>query len=296
MALKFFDVTPAYHCKLAACAHAPYRRYPIPEGQVDTRPLQDLPEDSSVQITGIWNYGWVNAVVRGMEIPLTHMEVGNEVYLSLIAKHGDQTINCQDCDGGHKDVEEDGRHYRDPCYACGASGRITVEQYNSKRLFGMAEVLGDRIVGKMRKAANSDPDGEGWDFGAAENMMRPYEYTQARVYEQAERVSKLFARLRDEGYGSLIDSIAEFVVPFDNTVYMPSQHQFKFAEKKIMAMVHEQPDQPSGFPNLAMNVGTTAPCPKCNKVLTARDCKWKHDGYYHCPSCDEKLWQEEIPF
>lgn len=295
MALKLFDVTPAYHCKLAEVAVAPFRRYPFPKGQADNRLTQDLPKGSSVQIKGVWNYGWVDAVWRGVEVPLTHMEVGNDVYIEILAKHGDQTINCQQCEDGQKDVEEDGRQYRDPCYACGASGRITIEQYNAKRAFDMAEVLGGNIVSGMRKAADSHPEGEGWNFGAAENMMSPHDYTQARVYEQAERVGKLFGRLREEGHGRLIDALVEFVVPFDKTVYLPDSRQFNFAQKKIREMLHDQP-APSGFPNLADNAGMTAPCPKCNKVLSAKDCKWSSDGYYHCLACNEKLWQEDIPF
>jgi hypothetical protein len=93
---------------------------------------------------------------------------------------------CSRCDGlGYEEYydEDTYRDVRDTCYHCGGCGRVDSETAYHDRLSGVAHSLAVNSVSELQKWINSNPDGEGWEFHAAENMMRGYEYFQVRVMD-----------------------------------------------------------------------------------------------------------------
>lgn len=109
---------------------------------------------------------------------------------------------CEKCGGeGEVSYEEDGRMVTDVCYRCGGSGKVDEETAHHTRLEGVCGILADVYVEARRKAYNEDPEGEGWDFRAAENMMTPHDYTMGMKYDFAaifgEMVGKLDERLQN---------------------------------------------------------------------------------------------------
>ena len=104
--------------------------------------------------------------------------------------------NCNRCYGeGYNDWEEDGRQVRDACYHCGATGQISEEEDFQDQLLSVAGRLALQEESGYKRAVNDDPDGDGYDLYAAENMMSSYDYFTARVYERqgeiAEKLSEL---------------------------------------------------------------------------------------------------------
>jgi hypothetical protein len=83
----------------------------------------------------------------------------------------------------------------DACYHCGTTGEVDEETDFHDRLMRVANTLAYQQESEYRKACDSDPEGDGYDLHAAENMMRTWDYFQARVYERqysiAEELSKL---------------------------------------------------------------------------------------------------------
>jgi hypothetical protein len=109
-------------------------------------------------------------------------------------------IKCSQCVNGRVSYEEDGRMVEDACYHCGETGIVDEEIAFEDRMNGVAAVLANRYVAAEREAANNDPEGEGWAFRAAENMLSEYDYTKARTYDRmyqfAEELAKLSPALR----------------------------------------------------------------------------------------------------
>jgi hypothetical protein len=121
-------------------------------------------------------------------------------------------IDCPQCDGGWKMVEEDGRMVEDVCYHCGNTGFITDEQAYMNRVRGVAGKLALTVVMRMKKAANSDPDGEGWSFHAAENMLSDHDYTQNKVWDYEERMMRVLQGMYDTER-HLLDALVDAVDP-----------------------------------------------------------------------------------
>jgi hypothetical protein len=64
--------------------------------------------------------------------------------------------------------------------------------------------MADASVSASRKAADNDPEGEGWGFAAAENGMREYEYTKCVTWDREERLRRDFAKLEESTLRSLV--------------------------------------------------------------------------------------------
>lgn len=88
-------------------------------------------------------------------------------------------VDCGKCGGkgGVTMRDDDGRVERDVCYHCAGSGKIDLETQHHDRMMLVCERLAKLHVAEMRKARDNDPEGEGWEFCAAENMMSVRDYT-----------------------------------------------------------------------------------------------------------------------
>lgn len=96
---------------------------------------------------------------------------------------------CTRCGGaGYETYEDDGRMVRDACYHCGTSGHIDDDTLFHDKLAGVASAIAIANVSAMRKARNSDEEGEDWDFCAAENMMSGHDYFRVKVWEETDSI------------------------------------------------------------------------------------------------------------
>jgi len=91
---------------------------------------------------------------------------------------------CSRCNGtGYEEYDEDHRVVRDSCYHCGESGYVDGVTHWHDQLAEVAKTLAYYQVSKLKADINSDPEGEGWDFRAAENMMTGSDYFRVRCWE-----------------------------------------------------------------------------------------------------------------
>ena len=90
---------------------------------------------------------------------------------------------------------------RDMCYRCGGSGRIDPEDAHALNLERVAGAMARAHIADLRKAYNNDPEGDGWAFNAAENMLSESDYTAARERDAhgsfIEELSKLDRKAQD---------------------------------------------------------------------------------------------------
>ena len=114
---------------------------------------------------------------------------------------------CPKCNGdAWQHWQEDGRWVRDPCYHCGNTGQVSEEQYFHDQLAEVANVLAWSAVSHARKAANENPDGEGWAFAAAENRISEWDYTQGVFFDYQDRFLCELAALDVDLQRALIDT------------------------------------------------------------------------------------------
>lgn len=94
-------------------------------------------------------------------------------------------MQCSRCFGqGEESYEEDGRIFTDVCYHCGGSGKVDEETHHHDALMRVASTLAYQQESEYRKWCNSDPEGDGYDLGAYENGMMPFDYFRCRVWER----------------------------------------------------------------------------------------------------------------
>ncbi|NDB82594.1 MAG: hypothetical protein EB127_07610 [Alphaproteobacteria bacterium] len=106
---------------------------------------------------------------------------------------------CIRCYGSGVETYED--YYRvveDTCYHCGGTGKVDSETAFQDDLELVANRLAAIRVDQIRKAYNSDPDGEGWAFRAAENMMSERDYTACREWEFTDKYIAQLANMDRE--------------------------------------------------------------------------------------------------
>ncbi len=109
---------------------------------------------------------------------------------------------CIKCNGtgynGYYDQDEY-RYVSDPCYHCGTLGHVDDDTAYGDKIYNVALTLAYLHVTDMCNARNSDPDGEGWDFYAAENMLSGSDYFTILVDDYAEKfLNKLYEMTSDE--------------------------------------------------------------------------------------------------
>lgn len=108
--------------------------------------------------------------------------------------------DCSRCHGeGEETYDEDGRTVTDVCYHCAGSGKVDEDTHFHDKLHSVASALAYQAESQYRKACNSDPDGDGYDLGAYENQMMPYDYFRCRVWEREPEIAeKLLAMPRSD--------------------------------------------------------------------------------------------------
>lgn len=96
------------------------------------------------------------------------------------------------------DPNEVERGIEDDCYHCGTTGKVDDETARNDCLMYVVSLLAMVAVNAMRKAYDSDPEGEGWAFRAAENMMTEWEYTEDAISWQIGQIAPWMNSLTEE--------------------------------------------------------------------------------------------------
>lgn len=108
---------------------------------------------------------------------------------------------CRRCsgEGGLRSLDdhEAERGIFDLCYHCGGSGRVTDEVDDEDEVEDLLMSLAWARAYAWRAAVNSDPEGEGFDFRAAESGCSSYEYLTGRAYQELSEVQARYAELDD---------------------------------------------------------------------------------------------------
>src|SRR5579864_8599652 len=105
-------------------------------------------------------------------------------------------MKCRPCQGeGEVSYEEDGRMVTDVCYHCAGSGSVDEETDFHDRLASAASTLAHQAESEYRSWCNADPEGDGYDLHAAENMLHPNEYFRIRVWERAAEIGEKIAEM-----------------------------------------------------------------------------------------------------
>lgn len=111
----------------------------------------------------------------------------------IISNNGIIMPVCSRCQGqGKESYDEDNRLVTDVCWHCSGSGQVEPEVDLQDRLLRVAHTLASQAETEYRKACDNDPEGEGYEFCAAENMLSAHDYFQERV---SDRKFKLFDQI-----------------------------------------------------------------------------------------------------
>jgi hypothetical protein len=102
---------------------------------------------------------------------------------SNTVNHADE-VRCGHCGGtGTVHYEEDGRAVHDTCYHCSGSGRIDSRLAFEDKVLKVASRMAYLKAKDYREYKNNDPEGEGFDFCAAERMMSSSDYFTMLCYD-----------------------------------------------------------------------------------------------------------------
>ncbi|CAE7860165.1 unnamed protein product [Symbiodinium microadriaticum] len=151
------------------------------------------------------------------EVHPASMVVDGERIIKRLHHQNKPGVRCGHCGGeGYKWVDDGddfhSRPVRDACYHCGTEGYISDEQWRQDRLERAASALAADMTEAEIDSANSNPDGEGFAFHAAENGMHEHEYRQACYYENEGRAMAALKLLLDE-HRSFLSALTERVAP-----------------------------------------------------------------------------------
>jgi hypothetical protein len=108
---------------------------------------------------------------------------------------------CPQCENGRVTFEEDGRRVEDACYHCCATGFINDATLLNDRITAAAYQIAHKTIARRRKEYDADAEangGEGWDFIAAECGVSAYDYTRAKVDEEAEAIGRRLSGLASD--------------------------------------------------------------------------------------------------
>lgn len=89
---------------------------------------------------------------------------------------------CCRCQGqGKESYDDDGRMVTETCWHCAGSGEVEPKVALQDHLLRVARALAIQEETEYRKARDNDPEGEGYEFCAAEEMMTVHDYFEGRV-------------------------------------------------------------------------------------------------------------------
>ena len=98
---------------------------------------------------------------------------------------------CQNCGGvGTQVWDEDDRRVEDTCYHCSGTGTVDDRVDHADNLMRAAGTIAYQIESEYRKACDSDPEGDGYDLRAAENMMTTFDYFRSRVWDRQYEIAR----------------------------------------------------------------------------------------------------------
>lgn len=91
---------------------------------------------------------------------------------------------CSHCNGSRTETwEEDGLTVSGCCYHCAGTGQVDDQLDHQDQLRRVASALAYLSETEYRKKCDRDPEGESYAFMAAESMLSPEEFFNARVCE-----------------------------------------------------------------------------------------------------------------
>jgi hypothetical protein len=98
-------------------------------------------------------------------------------------------VQCSRCGGSGRDAYwEDERFVEDACYHCGETGVVDAETAFSDRLTSVMRKIAWSKAMEYRAARNADGEGDGFDFCAAENGLRPHDYLTEIAWSYEDKV------------------------------------------------------------------------------------------------------------
>lgn len=146
-------------------------------------------------------------------IPATDVENGERM-LKRLHYQNRNILRCGNCGGSGYRIVDEGPEYggpmRDACYHCSNTGEIDHKTWFQDRIQQAASVIASSVTENQIRSANSNPDGEGFAFQAAENGMREYEYRQACYYENEGRAVEALGLLMDRHHSVLRSIVEQF--------------------------------------------------------------------------------------
>ena len=115
---------------------------------------------------------------------------------------------CSRCFGeGFDTYEEDGRMVTDTCYHCGGTGKIDEETHYQDQLTEVATVMAVAHVQEYKKFKDEDPDGEGFEFCAAERMMTSWDYERCLVWDYTDQFAQRLSALPLEQQRAYVEKL-----------------------------------------------------------------------------------------
>ena len=106
-----------------------------------------------------------------------------------------EEVKCGKCDNGTQHYDDDGLMVSDTCYHCGGSGRIDPRLDFEDKLMSAAMCMAIKHIAEYIAIRNENPDGEDFEFMAAENQCSVHDYEQMLVidaqYEFMEAIERL---------------------------------------------------------------------------------------------------------
>lgn len=97
-------------------------------------------------------------------------------------------FDCTRCDG-------EGYHEDGACYHCATDGTVDEETHFQDQLSACGQMLAAHEVNRIRSLADEDPDGEGFAFCAAEDMMTPHDYAMMLHWSISSRYHQMISEM-----------------------------------------------------------------------------------------------------
>ena len=117
-------------------------------------------------------------------------------------------VCCPQCRGaGTMIVDEGPRRIQDACYHCSTDGYITVAQWKQDRMQMLVDRMAGIAVEHRINAVNSNPEGEGWGFAAAENGMSERDFTEECHMAESDRIMRWLSAVEPDICNTLIDTV-----------------------------------------------------------------------------------------